>query len=44
MEALERAAREFGIEGAPAHVAVFEIVEQRAGDHGLPDAAFVGAH
>ena len=44
MKALERAARGLGIEGASTYVARVEIVEQRAGDHGLAHAAFVGAH
>jgi hypothetical protein len=43
MEALERAARRFGIEGARRGVMGAEIIEQGAGDRGLSDAPFVGA-
>ena len=42
MEALERAARRLGIEGARRHLMGAEIVEQGAGDRRLADASFVG--
>src|SRR5262249_3261212 len=44
MKALERAARMLGVEGAGADILGIEIVEQRARDRGLADAALVGAN
>ena len=41
MKAFERTARGFGVEGARRHVMRDEIIEQRAGDRGLPHTAFV---
>ena len=44
MEALERALRRFGVEGAGRNVVGDEIVEQRPRDGRLADAALVRAH
>src|SRR6202011_2441897 len=44
VEALQGAAREFGIEGAGEHVVGAEIIQQRSRDRRLADPAFVRAY
>src|SRR3954466_5301014 len=44
MEALQRSARRFRVEGAGRHVVGGKIIEQGARDRGLADPALVRAH